>query len=363
MRPRLHRIPRSSLARPGRQRDRSQRRAVRPAGEPDHAGAGDLLRPKTSATRARSTTAGRPGAAGSPATTGPSSGSECPGSSTASSSTRRGSRATTRPTSRWRRPSIEGYPRRPSCWTADVGHPGGEDAECQGDSENTYEVSDQRPVDPRPAEASSPTAAWPASACTARSSSTHASSPARSICPRRRTAARLLDTSDVFYSSPANLISASRARIMGEGWENARRRGRRQRLGGVQARRPGRADAWSRSTPPTSSATPRAGADQRGRRDHGFARGRQQLVGHRAQDPLAGRHPASLPGRRAARSDPPAPGRLPRWRSGSLRCYGEIAEDVRKDLYDRFFEALPEEHQHYIEAQADPEIAAPANVG
>ncbi|SDT36570.1 allantoicase [Friedmanniella luteola] len=36
---------------------------------------------------------------------------------------------------------------------------------------------------------------------------------------------RLLDTSDAFYSSPENLIRPGRARIMGEGWENARRRG------------------------------------------------------------------------------------------------------------------------------------------
>ncbi len=36
---------------------------------------------------------------------------------------------------------------------------------------------------------------------------------------------RLLETSDAFYSSPANIILPGRARIMGEGWENARRRG------------------------------------------------------------------------------------------------------------------------------------------
>jgi allantoicase len=36
---------------------------------------------------------------------------------------------------------------------------------------------------------------------------------------------RLLSTSDAFYSSPENLILAGRARLMGEGWENARRRG------------------------------------------------------------------------------------------------------------------------------------------
>jgi allantoicase len=36
---------------------------------------------------------------------------------------------------------------------------------------------------------------------------------------------RLLETSDAFYSSPANIILPGRARVMGEGWENARRRG------------------------------------------------------------------------------------------------------------------------------------------
>jgi allantoicase len=35
---------------------------------------------------------------------------------------------------------------------------------------------------------------------------------------------RLVRCSDAFYSSPANLILPGRARIMGEGWENARRR-------------------------------------------------------------------------------------------------------------------------------------------
>ena len=35
----------------------------------------------------------------------------------------------------------------------------------------------------------------------------------------------VVDCSDMFYSSPANLILPGRARSMGEGWENARRRG------------------------------------------------------------------------------------------------------------------------------------------
>jgi len=36
---------------------------------------------------------------------------------------------------------------------------------------------------------------------------------------------RLIDCSDAFYASPANIILPGRARNMGEGWENARRRG------------------------------------------------------------------------------------------------------------------------------------------
>ncbi|KAA0021772.1 allantoicase [Antrihabitans cavernicola] len=36
---------------------------------------------------------------------------------------------------------------------------------------------------------------------------------------------RLVDCSDAFYASPANIILPGRARNMGEGWENSRRRG------------------------------------------------------------------------------------------------------------------------------------------
>ena len=35
---------------------------------------------------------------------------------------------------------------------------------------------------------------------------------------------RIVDCSDLFYSSPANIIAPGRSRHMGEGWENARRR-------------------------------------------------------------------------------------------------------------------------------------------
>lgn len=36
---------------------------------------------------------------------------------------------------------------------------------------------------------------------------------------------RVIDCSDAFYSAPSNLISPGLARVMGDGWENARRRG------------------------------------------------------------------------------------------------------------------------------------------
>ena len=66
----------------------------------------------------------------------------------------------------------------------------------------------------------------------------------------------VVDCSDMFYSSPANLLLPGRARIMGDGWENARRRDERQR---PRHRAAGAAAAGSaawRSTRPTSSATP-----------------------------------------------------------------------------------------------------------
>ncbi len=36
---------------------------------------------------------------------------------------------------------------------------------------------------------------------------------------------RVVGCSDAFYSSPSNLIMPGLARVMGDGWENARRRG------------------------------------------------------------------------------------------------------------------------------------------
>jgi allantoicase len=74
---------------------------------------------------------------------------------------------------------------------------------------------------------------------------------------------RIAGCSDAFYSSPSNLILPGLARVMGDGWENARRRGPGNDFvvfGLVAA-----GCATSRSTRRTSSATRRAGLSCRGR--------------------------------------------------------------------------------------------------
>ena len=35
-----------------------------------------------------------------------------------------------------------------------------------------------------------------------------------------------------------------------------------------------------------------------------------------------------------------------------LRCFGELPQEVRKGLYERFWETLPVEHQQYLTRHA-----------
>ena len=45
-----------------------------------------------------------------------------------------------------------------------------------------------------------------------------------------------------------------------------------------------------------------------------------------------------------------------------LRCFGELPEEVRKELYERFWESLPTEHQQFLTEHAnDPRYAPPAD--
>ena len=45
-----------------------------------------------------------------------------------------------------------------------------------------------------------------------------------------------------------------------------------------------------------------------------------------------------------------------------LRCFGELREEVRNELYERFWDALPTEHQQFLTARGnDPKYAPPAD--
>jgi allantoicase len=118
--------------------------------------------------------------------------------------------------------SVEGYPSLDELaggtWTTLV-----EKAECKGDSENLYDVSDKH--------------RWTHIRLTIYPDGGVARFRVHGeVVPDPRfmtgtvdlaaleNGGRLVSTSDAFYSSPGNIIKPGRARIMGEGWENARRR-------------------------------------------------------------------------------------------------------------------------------------------
>ena len=156
---------------------------------------------------------------------------------------------------------------------------------------------------------------------------------------------RLLDTSDAFYSSPANLILPNRARIMGEGWENARRRGDGNdwALFKLAARGVptlvevdtsyfiGNAPGWVRIS----------AADEADR----IARGRRHLVGRRPEDPRRSSTPGTASWSTSAREATHL--RLDVYPDGGLarlRCFGEIDDAERKHLYARFFDGPARKH-------------------
>ena len=160
---------------------------------------------------------------------------------------------------------------------------------------------------------------------------------------------RLVDTSDAFYSSPANLILPSRARLMGEGWENARRRG------------PG--NDWALFQLGVRGEPTQVEVDTS--YFIGNAPGAVRVTAADAaagpiEDPAAWwdlvprtpvivdtRHRFLVPQRRAAthlRLDVYPDGGLTR-----LRCFGEVPGDVRRLMMQRFLDAIPIEHRRQIE--------------
>jgi allantoicase len=152
---------------------------------------------------------------------------------------------------------------------------------------------------------------------------------------------QLVECSDAFYSSPANLILPGRARNMGEGWENARRRDEGNdfatfRLAGAARLRHveidtsyfvGNAPGWVKLTAGDAEdswwdAVPHTPvlADTRHR----------YLV---PSDRIAGQ----------VRLDVYPDGGLAR-----LRVHGELTERARADLRRRWWNALPEGHRAVI---------------
>jgi allantoicase len=163
---------------------------------------------------------------------------------------------------------------------------------------------------------------------------------------------QVIGTSDAFYSRPENLILASRASMMGEGWENARRRGPGNdwvtfKLGARgeptmievdtsyfvgnapdQVRVSAADERLSDITDPDVwwDVVPRTTV----------------LADTRHRFPVAERRPATH-----LRVDVYPDGGLTR-----LRCFGELPREVRKEMYERFWEALPIEHQQFLTRHA-----------
>ena len=158
------------------------------------------------------------------------------------------------------------------------------------------------------------------------------------------------------------MILSNRARIMGEGWENARRRGDGNdwalfRLGarGVPTMVEVDTSYFIGNAPGKVRVS--VADETKGSLDD---KGSWWDIVPKTRSLVDTRHRFLVDERREAthlRLDVYPDGGLAR-----LRCYGELSDEVRKDLYDRFFEVLPEEHQHYLETHADPEHARPADV-
>jgi allantoicase len=166
---------------------------------------------------------------------------------------------------------------------------------------------------------------------------------------------RLLSTSDAFYSTPENLIHASRARMMGEGWENARRRGPGNDWAVFKLAARGVPTMIEVDTSYFIGNAPgevRVSAADEAAGDVSDPAAWWDVV-PRTPSLADTRHRFLVTDRRTAthlRLDVYPDGGLTR-----LRCFGELAQEVRKELYERFWEALPTEHQQFLARHAsDP---------
>lgn len=159
---------------------------------------------------------------------------------------------------------------------------------------------------------------------------------------------RLLDTSDAFYSSPINLILPSRARLMGEGWENARRRGPGNDWAVFRLGVPGSVTQVEVDTSyfignaPDSVRVSAADAD-RGPIDSDDAW--WDLV-PQTTVLVDTRHRFLVEGSARAthvRLDVYPDGGLTR-----LRCFGEVSAAARDELWQQFLALLPDSHRRQL---------------
>jgi allantoicase len=159
---------------------------------------------------------------------------------------------------------------------------------------------------------------------------------------------RVLDTSDAFYSSPENLISSHRARLMGEGWENARRRGPGNdwvlfRLGARGE--PTLIEVDTSYFVGNAPGEVRVSAIDETLCDPEDTVSWWDVVPRTPVLPDT-RHRFLVGERRTAthlRLDVYPDGGLTR-----LRCHGELPTEVRNELSERFAEVLPAEHRNYL---------------
>jgi allantoicase len=163
---------------------------------------------------------------------------------------------------------------------------------------------------------------------------------------------RLLGTSDAFYSTPENLILASRAQLMGEGWENARRRGPGNDWATFKLAARGEPTMIEVDTSYFIGNAPgevRISAADETLSDISDPQVWWDAV-PRTPVLVDTRHRFLVAERRTAthlRLDVYPDGGLTR-----LRCFGELPQEVRKGLYERFWETLPVEHQQYLTRHA-----------
>lgn len=159
---------------------------------------------------------------------------------------------------------------------------------------------------------------------------------------------RLVQTSDAFYSSPTNLILPGRARIMGDGWENARRRGPGNDWAVFSLGVPGEPELIEVDTSYFIGNAPGTVRVQLADGSTGPLDDPASWWDVVPQTPVLvdTRHRFLVSDRRLAthlRLDVYPDGGLTR-----LRCFGEVPEAVRENLWERFLSLLPEHHRRLI---------------